>query len=76
MASEEARAALTSERGRQASQIKDSAERKAYVAGSANVDKDFQGTAEETAGEGKKLQTQQILGSAYQVARDARKQNG
>ena len=76
MASEEARAALTTERGIQAAKIKDSSERKAYIAGSANVDKDYERTAEETAGMGKKQQTQEILGSQYQLARDARKQNG
>jgi hypothetical protein len=62
-ATEEQKANLTATRGRQAADIKDPEEKKKYIAGSANVDKDYQGTAEETAGEGKKLQTQAILGS-------------
>jgi len=73
MATEEQKAALTTQRGIQASKMKDSGERKAYIAGSGNVDKDYEGTAEETAGVGKKQQAQEILGSQYQVVRDARK---
>lgn len=73
MPTEEQRAALTTERGRQAAQITDPAEKKAYISGSANVDKDYQGTAEATAVKGNELQRRSILGSQYSVARDARK---
>lgn len=38
-------------------------EAKDYIKGSAKVDKDYQGVAEETAGVSKKQQTQEILGS-------------
>ena len=72
MATEQDKANLTATRGRQAANISDSADRKAYIAGSGNVDKDYQGTAEETAGMSKKQQTQQIM-SDYGYARDARK---
>jgi hypothetical protein len=72
MATEQEKADLTSTRGRQAANMTDSAERHAYTSGSANVDKDFQGTAEETAGVSKKQQTQSIM-SDYGMARDARK---
>ncbi len=75
MATEEQKASLTQERGRLAANIKDSGERKAFVAGSGNVDKDYQHTAEDTAGQSRKQQTQQILGSQYQVARDARRES-
>lgn len=72
MATEQDKANLTAVRGKQAANMTDSAERHAYTAGSANVDKDYQGTAEETAGVSKKQQTQAIM-SDYGVARDARK---
>lgn len=62
-ATEEQKAAVTATRGRQAAKIKDSDERKDYIAGSANVDKDYQGTAEQTALKGKMQQTQEIMGS-------------
>lgn len=73
MANEDAKAAVTLERGKQAAQIKDPSEKKAYIAGSANVDKDYEGTAEETSRERNKLMNQEILGSSYQLARDARR---
>lgn len=73
MPTEEQRAAITTERGKQAAQMTDQADKKAYIAGSANVDKDYEGTAEATAAKGNELQRKAILGSQYQVARDARK---
>jgi len=73
MPTEEQRAAITTERGRQAAQMTDQAEKKAYIAGSAGVDKDYEATAEATSAKGNELQRKSILGSQYQVARDARK---
>lgn len=70
---EEQKAAITTERGRLASKISDSDERKSFIAGSGNVDKHYQDTAEDTAAQSKKQQMKEILGSQYQVARDARK---
>jgi len=72
MATEQDRANLTLERGRQAAKIADPAERKSYIAGSGNVDKNYEGTAEETARMGKRQQTESIM-SDYGLARDARK---
>jgi len=72
MATEQEKANMTATRGRQAASISDPDEKKAYIAGSANVDKDYQHTAEETAGMSKRQQTESIM-SDYGVARDARK---
>jgi hypothetical protein len=72
MATEQEKANLTTTRGRQAASMSDSDERKAYIAGSANVDKDYQSTAEETANVGNSQQKAKIM-SDYGVARDARK---
>ena len=65
MATEQQKAALTQTRGKQAAQIKDPAEKKAYIAGSANVDKDYTGTANATSIKGNQLQSQAILGSMH-----------
>lgn len=62
MTDEQQRANLTLQRGKQAAAMSHD-EAKDYIKGSAKVDKDYQGTAEETAGVSKKQQTQQILGS-------------
>ena len=62
MADEQAKANLTLERGRQAAKMSGS-EARDYIKGSAKVDKDYQSTAEETAGVSKKQQSQAILGS-------------
>lgn len=63
MATEEQKAALTTERGKQAADIKDPDEKKRYIAGSASVDTDYEGTANSTAIEANKLQNQKVLGS-------------
>jgi hypothetical protein len=73
MPTEQERADLTAERGRQAAQITDPIEKKAYIAGSAGVDTDFEGTQRATSAKGNELQRKSILGSQYQVARDARR---
>ena len=62
MATEQERATLTTTRGKQAAKMSHD-EAKAYIAGSGKMDKDYEGVAEETAGVGKKQQTQEILGS-------------
>jgi hypothetical protein len=62
VATEQDRANLTGVRGQQAAKMEHEAA-KDYIKGSAKVDKDYQGTAEETAGVSKKQQTQEILGS-------------
>jgi hypothetical protein len=62
MATEQDRANLTGVRGKQAAKMDHDAA-KDYIKGSAKMDKDYQGTAEETAGVAKKQQTQEILGS-------------
>jgi hypothetical protein len=62
MATEQDRANLTLTRGQQAAKMPHD-EAKRYIEGSAKVDKDYQGTAEETAGASKRQQTQEILGS-------------
>jgi hypothetical protein len=53
---------MTGVRGKQAAKMPHD-EAKAYIAGSGKMDKDFQGTAEETAGVSKKQQMQEVLGS-------------
>jgi len=60
---EEEKAALTQTRGRQAAKIKDPEEKKAYIAGSADVDKDFDATAQSTAIQENKQKSQEVLGS-------------
>lgn len=65
MATEQQKAAVTTERGTQAAQIKDPSEKKAYIAGSANVDKDYDATANATAIKGNVLQRQAVLGSMH-----------
>jgi hypothetical protein len=72
MANEDQKAAITTERGKQASKIADSDERKSYIAGSANVDKDYEGTASETERKGNSQLRAEVLGD-YQLPRDARK---
>ena len=67
------RAALTTARGKQAAQITNPEEKKAYIADSANVDKDYEGTAQATSAKGNELQRRAIMGDQYQLARDARK---
>ncbi len=73
MPTEEQRAAITTERGHQAAQISDPTEKRAYIAGSSGVDKDYDATAQATSAKGNELQRRSILGSQYQVARDARR---
>lgn len=65
MATEQDKANLTLTRGRQAAQIADPKEKKAYIADSANVDKDYEGTANATAIKGNELQRRAILGSMH-----------
>jgi hypothetical protein len=65
MATEAQRATITTERGRQAAQIKDPAEKKAYIAGSAGVDTNYDSTAAATSTKGNQLQSQSILGSMH-----------
>lgn len=63
MATEKQKADLTLERGRQAAQIKDPEERKEYIKASADVDKNYDATAQATAIKGNELQRRAILGS-------------
>lgn len=63
MATEQDKANLGAYRGRQAAQIKDSEERKKYIADTANVDKDYDATANATAVKDNEIKTQQVLGS-------------
>lgn len=65
MATEQDKATLTQIRGKQAAAMPH-AEAKEYVKGSAKMDKDYAGTAEETAGVSRKQQAQQVLGSFKQ----------
>ena len=63
MATEQEKAALTTERGRQAAKMTDPVERKNYIADSADVDKDYDKTAQATALKGNQLQRREIMGS-------------
>lgn len=65
MATEQQKASLTQTRGAQAAQIKDPTEKKAYIAGSANVDKDYDSTANATVVKSNELQRRAILGSMH-----------
>jgi hypothetical protein len=71
MATEQDKAALTLERGKQAAGLGHE-EAKSYIAGSANVDKDYEGTANETARMENRQKSEQVT-SDYGLARDARK---
>jgi len=62
MATEEQRAALTGMRGRDAARIKDQAEKKRYIAESANIDKDYEGMAEKTGAMSNLLTKKELLG--------------
>lgn len=63
MADEYQRAAMTAERGRQASQIKDSSERKKYISESSLVDTNPAKAAESTSAKGNELQRGKVMGS-------------
>jgi|GEM_PF-2647828 len=62
MATEEQRAALTQQRGRQASRIKDPGERRRYIAESANIDKNYEGMADRTSAMEGVLDKRELLG--------------
>lgn len=65
MATEQDKAAVTTERGKQAAQIKDPSEKKEYIAGSSNVDKDYEGTVTATSVKGNELQRRAVMGSMH-----------
>ena len=62
MATEQDKASLSLTRGKQAAKMSHD-DAKDYIAGAGKIDKDYQGTAEETAGVSKKQQMQEVLGS-------------
>jgi len=69
MATEQEKAALTTERGRQAAKMTDPVERKNYIAASADVDKDYDKTAQATALKGNQIQRREIMGSMKKAGR-------
>ena len=62
-ATEDQKAALTTTRGKQAAQITDPDEKKAYIKDSAGVDKDYDATAQATSVKGNELQKRAVMGS-------------
>lgn len=65
MATEAQRATITTERGRQAAKMTNQSEKKAYIAGSAGVDKHYDETAAATSLKGNQQQSQAILGTLH-----------